>query len=208
MKTLEKGQDKIQKICDRLRHEVIEPANKEAEDLVAAAHKKSEQIIAEAHKRVEEMHKNARTQIEQERRVFQASLKQAAKQAVEALRQEIEHKLFNEELQSKLEQPLSQPQLVAQLIEAIIPALEREGLETDLSVIIPRTVSSAEVSHLLAEGVRQRLKKHPLEIGKFAGGIQVRLVGKKMTIDLSDQALKELLSNYVRKDFRELIFGH
>jgi len=29
-----------------------------------------------------------------------------------------------------------------------------------------------------------------------------------MTLDLTDYALKELLANFARKDFRQLIFSH
>lgn len=32
MKSLEKGKDKIQKICDKLRHETLEPAEKEKQN--------------------------------------------------------------------------------------------------------------------------------------------------------------------------------
>ena len=53
----------------------------------------------------------------------------------------------------------------------------------------------------------KRLKGKPLEIGVFGGGAQVKLIGKNLTIDLSDQVIKELIANYIRKDFRKLIFG-
>ena len=78
---------------------------------------------------------------------------------------------------------------------------------TDLSVVIPRLVSSDDVNALLLDGVRKRLKGKPLDLGSFAGGAQVKLLGKKLTIDLSDQAIKELMANYMRKDFRKMIFG-
>ncbi|WP_068468312.1 V-type ATP synthase subunit E [Candidatus Protochlamydia phocaeensis] len=208
MKSLEKGQDKIQKICDKIRHETIEPAKQEAEEILVAARKKADEITAEAERHAEQLIKQARGQIEQERNVFHSSLQQASKQTVEALRQEIEQRLFNEELQSLLEKQMSDPKLIADIITGIVKAIEKEGLNTDLSAVIPRTVSVDDINALLLENIRKRLMAKPLEIGQFAGGAQVKLHGKRMTIDLSDQAVKELLASYVRKDFRQMIFSH
>lgn len=207
MRSLEKGQDKIQKICDKLRHETIEPAKEEAHQLLVEARKKAEAIKSEAEHHAEQLIKQARGQIEQERNVFHSSLQQAAKQMIEGLKQEIEHKLFNEELQNILDQQLADPKVIAELINGIVEAIEKEGLSTDISAVIPCLVSVEDVNSLLLAGVRKRLKSKPLDIGQFAGGAQVKLLGKKMTLDLTDQAIRELLSNYVRKDFRKLIFS-
>lgn len=207
MRSLEKGQDKLQKICDKLRHETLEPAEQQAQRILEEARQKAEEIKAEAGLHAEQLLKQARGQIEQERNVFYASLQQAAKQAVEGLRQEIEHKLFNEELNNLLEKQLADPKIIAELINGIVKAIEKEGLTTELTVMIPRLISVHDVNALLLENVRKRLKGKPLEIGNFAGGAQVKLLGKKMTVDLSDQAIKELLAQYMRKDFRNLIFS-
>ena len=56
--------------------------------------------------------------------------------------------------------------------------------------------------------VVQALKERSVVLSDLAGGIQLKLHDKKMTIDLSDEALKELLATYIaRKDFRKLLFG-
>lgn len=208
MKSLEKGQDKIQKICDMLRHETIEPAKLKAQEIIDTAKKSAETIIADAEKHAELLVKQARGQIEQERNVFHSSLQQAAKQALESLRQDVEQKFFNEELQTVLEKDLSNPKLIAELINGMVKALEKEGITTDISAVIPKYVSPDDVSQLLLESVLKRLKNKSLEIGSFAGGAQVKMIGKKITLDLTDHALKELLANYVRKDYRQMIFSH
>ena len=48
MRSLEKGRDKIQKICDKLRHETLEPAIEESQQLLVEARKKAESIVADA----------------------------------------------------------------------------------------------------------------------------------------------------------------
>ncbi len=207
MKTLERGQDKIQRICDKIRHETLEPAKQEAQAVIAAAKKKAEHLVAEAEHQAEQLIQHARAQIEQDRHVFLSSLEQAAKQTLGSLRQDIEQRFFNEGLQDLLAKQLASPQLIANLINGIVKALKRDGIEADLKAIIPHSVSPTDISSLLLDEVCKKLKDKPLEIGGFAGGAQVKLQDKKMTIDLTDQALKELLANYMRKDFRQLIFG-
>ena len=64
MRSLEKGQDKIQKICDKLRHETLEPAEREAQQIIEEARKKAEAIQAEAERHAEQLIKQARGQIE------------------------------------------------------------------------------------------------------------------------------------------------
>lgn len=207
MKTLENSQDKIQKICDKLKRQTLEPAEEAARKIIEDAKKEAEEIKAESLRHAEQILKQAKAQIEQERSVFHSSLQQSSKQAVESLRQEIEHKFFNEELKNLLDKPLNDPKIVAELINGIVKALEKDGLKTDLVAIIPRLVSANDVIPHLLEEVKKRFNGKPVEIGNFNGGAQVKISGKKMTVDLSDQAVKELLANYMRKDFRSLIFS-
>jgi V/A-type H+-transporting ATPase subunit E len=207
MKTLEKGQDKIQKICDKIRHETIEPAKKEAENIIAAGKKRAEEIQLEAEKQAEQLIKRARAHIEQERNVFHSSLEQAARQTLESLRQTIEQRLFNKELHTLLEHHLSNPKLIAELINGIVKAIEKDGIATDLSIVIPRSVSANDVNALLIEQVQKKLKNKPFELGDFTGGVQVKLQGKKMTLELTDKVLQELLASFIRKDLRQLAFG-
>lgn len=207
MKTLETGQEKIKKICDDLRHKTIEPAKEEAHKIIADAKIRAENIILDAKKNADTILEGAHRAIEQERNVFHSSLLQASKQSLEALRQDIEHKLFNADLVGVIESASSDPTIITKIIEAIIHAIEKEGITSDLSAIISEKVSPEKVNQLLGEKILKRLKEHSVLVGDFAGGAQVRVHQKKMTIDITDSALNELLSSYVRKDFRKLFFA-
>lgn len=206
MKQLETGQDKIQKIANDLKQNVIAPAKQEAAQLVAKAREEAESILAEAEQKAAELFEQTKKEIEQEQRVFQSSLQQAVRQALETLRQAIETKLFYENLAAIIEKQSADPKVVANLIQAIISAVQKEGMETDLSALIPKTVSVQEVNALLGDQIIKKLKEGTVVAGEFAGGAQIRLNGKYIVLDISDHPLKELLSNYVRKDFRKLLF--
>ena len=207
MKGTESGQDKVKKICDILRKETLDPAIDEAEQILHSAKERASEIVAAAGKEAEKMKEEARQEIERQRNVFQSSLNQACKQALEVLKQNIEERLFDRELARLLAKHTSDPKVLAQLIEAVIKALEKEGIEGPLSIYLPAAVSPRAVSELLARGVLDQLQEKNILIGPLTGGIEVKLHRDNITLDLSDKALKELVASYIRKDFRELIFS-
>lgn len=207
MKGTETGKDKVKKICDILRRETLDPAIGEAEQIVRSAKEQAEQIIASGAKEVERLKEEARLDIERQRNVFQSSLNQACKQAISALKQNIEEKLFNQELSRLVTQHTSDPRVLAQMIESVVKGIEKDGVDGPLSVYIPASVSPAAVNKLLAQGILEKLKEKGVLIGSMTGGIEVKLHKDNITIDVSDAALKELIANYIRKDFRQMIFG-
>ncbi len=207
MKTLKDGQEKIQEICDVLRRETLEPAHTEARSVIEEAKAKAHKIISDAESQAEQLHLNAKKTIEQERNVFKTALEQASVQSLEALRQDIEGHLFNTELNRVLNEQTTKPDVIAKLITVIIDAIEKEGIGADLSSSIAKSVSADDVNRLLSEGILKKLQGNSVVVGNFSGGARVQVHDKKLTIDISDEALRELLTTYVRKDFRKIIFA-
>jgi V/A-type H+-transporting ATPase subunit E len=150
---------------------------------------------------------DAYVEIEKQKSIFQASMTQACRQTIEALKEKIEQKLFNPELARLVTKPMQDPKLMAQLINAIVHALEKEGTKSDLSVVISSAISAKAVNELLASEVIQRLKEKGVLLSSLGGGIEVKLLNNNITIDLSDETIRELVATYIRKDFREFLFG-
>lgn len=208
MKTLEKAQDKMKQICNVLRDETLEPAKKQAEELVKEARKQADEILAEARNCAKKIVEDARKSIEQERGIFHSSMQQAAKQSLEALRQSIEIKFFNEQLETLIEGGTNSAEVVAKLINTVVKAIEKEGLSADLTAMVPKTILPKDVNTLLLQDVLRVLKEQSVVVGSFSGGARVKLNNKQMSIDITQDALKELLGSYVvRKDFRKLLFA-
>lgn len=206
MKSLDSGKDKIQYICDALRKETLEPAQKEGQEIVAKAKEEAEEILKAAGKNAEKIVAAGRECMERERSVFQSALTQACKQSLEGLRQDIEQSLFNSELAKTIEKNSADESLIAQLISAMVNAIDKDGMNVDLSAVIPANVSADSVNKLLAANILQRLKEGTVTVGRFSGGAQLKVHDKKITIDITDEALKELLGGYLRKDFRQTLF--
>ncbi len=207
MSKLQTGHDKVKEICEAIKQDALNPAQQEASGLLDDARMKAEQVVANAKHEAETLIANARTKIAQEKSVFQSTLTQASKQSMEALRQSIEHTLFNDQLDALIAKSATDNDLVAKLISAMVNAVDKEGLSCDFSALVPKTFKEEVVNHTLLASVKDKLREKGVVIGDFDGGAKLRLNDKKVTIDISDHALKELLTRYVRKDFRKLLFG-
>ena len=203
---MQTGKDKIKNICDILKNEALVPAHQEAENIILKAQKKAESIVKDAEKEAEDILSKAKDKISQEKNVFDSALLQASRQSLQALRQEIEVDLFDVGLESLVVRGSSDPGLLSKLIDSLVKAIDKEGISVDFSVIIPEAVSKDEVNKLLAEDVVKRLKDNGVILGKFEGGVRVLLHDKKLTLDISDVALRDLLGSYLRKDFRNILF--
>jgi V/A-type H+-transporting ATPase subunit E len=207
MKGLETGKDKVRKICEVLKKETLEPARQEVEEMRESARRQADEILADAKDTAERMVANAKAEIERHRQVFEASLAQASRQTIELLKEKIEQKLFSPALNHLIAKSTQDSKVLAQLITTLVQAIEKEGINTDLSVYIPAAVPAKEVNQALAVDIVGRLREKGVLLSPIGGGIQVKLIQDNITLDLSDAAIKELVAGYIRKDFRELIFG-
>ncbi len=206
MENLDTGKDKIKIICEILKNETLQPAKEEAQKILEVADQEGRNMIRDAEKKGEALLQEAKKRIAKERELFEHSLKQACNQTIESLKQEIEEHLFNSELSSWLSQQSADPQLVAKLVNALVSAVEKEGTSADFSALVPSQVPAEKVNALLLKNVMEKLREKSVTVGEFMGGVKLKLHDRKLTLDMSDEALKELVGRYIRKDFRELLF--
>lgn len=207
MKVLDKDDDKIQKICSVLRDETLEPAKQQAKEIRQKAEQEAAEIIKDGERKAAELMVQARQAMEHEKSIVQAALEHAGKQAVEMLKQDIERRLFNDELSRMVVDEMAKPRTIAQLIAALVVAVSKEGVATDLRALIPKSVSPKAVAAELVEEVLKKLKDRTVEVGQFAGGCQLRVEERKMVIDVSEDTVREMLGLYIRKELRQMIFS-
>lgn len=199
MKDLDTGKDKIQKICDMLRKETLEPAKQEAREVIENAHLQAAEIVAEANKKAAALMTTLEKEMEEKKRVFHASLNLACRQGIEQLRQTIEKQLFNPQLGALVGKASSDPQLIAELIRNLATA--------GMTALTPKSISPRAINELLSADVLKKLEGGTVIAGELDGGVKLQVKAEKITIDVSDSALKELIAQYIRKDLRDLIFN-
>lgn len=201
------GSDKVKEICDELRRETLEPAKQKAEEIILEAKHQAQKIIEEAEQSTEKLLSEANLEIQRQKNIFNSSLHQAVKQALESLKQAIEEKLLNHQLIQLIQKKMQSPDVIAQLIEAVVHALKKEGVDANLSVYVPAAVSARAINEKLAQEILENLKEKSVLVAPIGGGVEIKLHDHNITIDISDTAIKELVASYIRKDFREMFFG-
>lgn len=208
MKELPKKEDKVAYICQTLRRETLEPAQEEAKAIITGAEREREEILQKADRECEERLTHAQKQIAQEQALFRLSMEHAGKQGVALIKQEIEESLFSPAIMALIDQHSAKPETVAAFLNGVIQAIDKEGIGADIEAILPKTVSPKSIMPLLVQQVAERLKKEgAIRIGSFGGGAQIRLKDKNMIIDLSDTALQQLLSRFLRESFQHYLFA-
>ncbi len=207
MKGLETGRDKIQKICDALKKETLEPAKQEAREIVENAHLQASEILLEAKEKAEKMILSAKDEIEEKGKIFQASLQLACRQSIELLKQKIEQQLFDGQLDEVLSRELTDPKVISQIINTLMKSMENQGVEDEFVALIPKQISPRSINALLMTQVLERLQHKSVSLGDFDGGVEIQLKGRRVSIDISKEAVRGLIARYIRRDFREMVFS-
>ncbi|HEX2582503.1 MAG TPA: HrpE/YscL family type III secretion apparatus protein [Chlamydiales bacterium] len=206
MKNLESGKDKIQKICDVIRKETLEPIKQEAREIIENARLQASDILREAENKAATLIETADAEIKEKKRLFESSLSLSCRQGIEMLKQKIEQELFSKEIDALVAKETSNPQLIVRLIESFMRSLEEQGIEEDFEVFIPKEIPARSINALLGKNILERLKNKSVELGDFQGGVQIKMQGRQITIDISNEVVRELIAAYIRRDFRDLIF--
>lgn len=206
MEVLDSGQDKVKKICDALRKETLEPAKQEAKQIVDKAIAEAEKIVQRAKNDAKSIYEDNKKKMQQERNVLQSSLNLACKQSIEALRQEIEENLFNKEFAKRFKEKASSEDVVSMFINVVISAIEKEGLDGDLEVLISKNLSRESIAKRLSQETLSRLSESSIVVGGKDSGIEVKLKDHHLTVEMNDQTLLSLFSQFVREEFRKMLF--
>lgn len=206
MKALENENEKVNRICEHLRKEALEPAEKQAATIVQDAKDQADEIVKQAERRAHEILDLAKAEIQKEKKVFQSSLGQAAKQSLEMLRQEILQKLFNPQLEALIVKQTANPEIVAKIIDALLQGIKTSGISGNAKAFIPEEVSVNDVNHLLLAEVVKNLMDQSVAIGDFKGGAKVKLMDKNIVLEMTDASLKDLIAEFIRADLRKYVF--
>ena len=206
MTELEKADIRIQEICDKIRTETLDPAKDTATAIIEKAEKEAESIIANAKRKAEEIQQELRASLEEDRTVFQSTLQQSCKQTLELLKLKVEDQFFNPQLADWVEKNLGDVKAHARLVDVLVEAIQKEGIHADLIALVADRFSIEALNAHISNEVLQSLQKQTAALTNIAAGVQVKLIDKKMVLDISSNALEDIVASLIRKDFREIFF--
>jgi V/A-type H+-transporting ATPase subunit E len=118
-----------------------------------------------------------------------------------------EKTLFRPALDTWLEKEFSSEEKTAALLDTLIEFLKQEGLEGDLAVWIGSHLSKESIVKQLAVSSLRSISKDGIQISNQALGILVKIVEKHLVIEITPDAIKDLISTFIRNDFRGFLFN-
>ena len=207
MKAIDSGSDKIKKICEVLRTQTLEPAKEEANLLISQAKEECTRLLKLAKQEADQLVETARQKNEEEKIVMKASLALAARQAVEKLKEELETQFFHPQITQLLHSKMEDAKWVSSFLQALVDSVKKEGLSQDIQVVLSKTVDKEAVAAQLGSAFLDHLKDRSLTIGSLTGGVEVRLLDARVTIDVTEESVKSLLIEYLREDFRKIVLA-
>lgn len=199
-------QGKIQEICEQIRKEALQPAEKEAEEILSQARKKAQSILSEAEDKKHALLEEAIEERKERERAALAAMRLAYRQTLARLRNEIEEKLFSPQFEAWIEKEYRDPYVASKVITAIVQAFQKQGIHADLITFVGKSCTPASINALLGKEILKTIKQSGVNLGAFEGGVQVVWKEENLTLDCSEEAIKTILSQYIREEFRELLF--
>ncbi len=206
MEILDSGKDKVKKICDTLKKQTLDPAKQEAKHIVDHALKEADKIVKQAKEEARQLVEEQKIKLHQEKKAFYSSLNLAGKQTLEALKQEVEEHLFHKNIATLMQKATHHEDIIASFINTVVMCLEKEGLDSNLEILIPKHLSKQKVLENLSSRLMQSLKEHQIHIGDFHGGAKIKLKDHHIVFEMTDESLKALFSRFIREEFRSFLF--
>jgi V/A-type H+-transporting ATPase subunit E len=212
----------VQELIGRLRDEGVKAGKEEAESVLQEARQQADQIVAQANAEADEIRDKARTEIEAERAASREAIQMAFRDTTLKLKSQV-MAAFSDHVRRLVSMELRDKDFLRQAILAIFgQATQEVAKDQPVEVLVSEElfVTDEKGSRLTEEG-KERLRHMVLGIsgemlregvdlkpsGETNGGMRVRLVGEDLEIDLSDEALSELLLGYLIPRFRAIVTG-
>jgi V/A-type H+-transporting ATPase subunit E len=222
MADLPKVPSGVQELIGRLRDEGVKAGKQEAESVLQEARQQADQIVAQANAEADEIRVKARTEIEAERAASREAIQMAFRDTTLKLKSQV-MAAFSDHVTRLVSMELRDKDFLRQAILAIFgQATQEVAKDQPVEVLVSEElfVTDEKGSRLTEEG-KERLRHMVLGIsgemlregvdlkpsGETNGGMRVRLVGEDLEIDLSDEALSELLLGYLIPRFRAIVTG-
>jgi V/A-type H+-transporting ATPase subunit E len=213
----------VQELINRLRDEGVKAGREKSDQVLREAREQASRIVAQAKTEAEEILSKARSEIETERAAAHDSLRVAIRDT--ELKMEAELKAdFAAHVKRLVSVELSDREFLRQIVLAIagMAAGDKACEGQPVEVLLPQDLfETDERETRLTERGQDRMRHLVLGISgdmlregvdlkpseDISGGIRIRLVGEDLEIDLSDQAISDLLLQNLLPRYQAIVTG-
>lgn len=213
----------VEALIERLRGEGVEQGREEARRIVADAEKRATWMVEQAERDAQALREQAREEAARLESSAKEALRVAARDSVLEMQSTLTHR-FRDHLRRLVGQALSQEDLLQRLILELAARTRSDTpleAENDVEVMLPRDVLGLEelrrrpeelkegtLSHFVVAQAREVLREGVrFSAGEQPSGLRIRLHEHEMELDISDEAVAELLLAHLQPRFRAMLEG-
>jgi V/A-type H+-transporting ATPase subunit E len=212
----------VQELITRLKDEGVKAGRDKAEKMVSDAQQKAAGIVAAARAEADELMRKTRAELESEKKAAEASLKTAIRDTELLLESDLKTG-FAKHVKRLVSMELQDKEFMRQMILAVAGRASKdlpEGAKAELMVPSKLftgdekgthlTEKGKESMHHLVLGIAGEMLRDGIEVKRFDTGevgLRMRLVDEDLEIDLSGNALADVLLKYLLPRYRAIVAG-
>lgn len=200
--------EELQSLLERIQSEGVKKADDKKEEILAEAKAQAQEIIAKATAEADALRKSAEEDAAKSEVRAKSAIQQASRDILLALKSDLQKRL--ESVVKGCIGEAMTPVAMKKYIDDMVSAYKANGANVDAGVeVLLNQKDAEEMARLLKGGLLNKLKNTPeISISKdFAAGLQIGFKGDDVFLDLSDEALTDLVCAYVGPKLSALIQG-
>lgn len=213
----EQGDDGVQRLIDRIREQAVGAGRSEAEALVNRARAEAAAIVEAATRERELLLREAKREIEIEKQAARAAVHAAARDVVLSLVSNVAA-TFEAHVHRLVSDTLRDPELMRTLVLVIAGRVAQEVLVgKDIEVVVSALLDEHAPGEPLPAvvrdgilGISHEMLRAGVELRaspKVAAGAKVKIVGEAVEVDLTSEAISQMLLAYLAPRFRWILEG-
>lgn len=215
----------VERLIERLKQDGVNAGKEEAAQLISEAQEKANTILNGAQAQSKSMMREAHQLIQQEKKAAEDALQLAARNMALELRQGMIDR-FSQEVSRLVHKELDDKNILRQLILLVVVdtveqlhAFKAKNIEIELPKKVldfdeirknPELLQNDPLKTLVQSLTRQMFKEgmsFQVNQDKKISGIKIRLVDEEIVLDLTEEAVSNLLMKHMQPRFRALLEG-
>ena len=211
----------VQELIRRLQEEGTEAGRQEAQRVLDEAHAEARRLVDEARQEAERVRAEAREAAEQERKAGREALQQVYRDTLLCVKESLDGE-FRRHLSGLVAHELSEPETLRRMIIAVAgDAVPEQYRDQAMTVHLPKQALSLEELRQapahgddalagLARDLAAGMLGEGVLLEEACGdciGMRIRFEGEDVCVELTDEAIAEVLYRHLIPRFRAIVDG-
>ena len=196
----------VQGLLEKIHNDGIAKAQQEKEAIISEAKKEAARIVAEAKEQASELIAKADTDVKADQEKANAAIRQAARDAVIALKSDLLNKL-NAAAHACIGEAMT-PEVMKQIILKMAESYGKAADGASLEILLPKKEQDQAEACLKAQLLAELKAEPSIRLtNDFNSGLQISFRDSDVYFDFSDDALAEILCRFVGPKLTAVIKG-